>query len=407
MIKRIALVDWKGSGHHPTFFNHFLLAFEELGIDVLAHCPDPSAAAALADETRGNSVPGARGTTRFLPVTVPAKRFRTLRPRRISAIDWSIRHFRGIENQLIDLQRESGKKLDAVFHACIYDIDFQWMWYAAPFLRLPWTGLYLHAMSYRMPGRPHPVTRKVPCPKSMFSSRLCRGIAVLDEGIADRMSQEIRKPVLALPDPADERLAANASERVLGDQLKQFAAGRPIVGLFGHLQKSKGLLAFLEAARMPAASGICFALGGEMLWPADPTEARQARKLLGDSANLWTHLERIPTEPALSHLMASCDVLAASYVDFPHSSGIQAKAAALQKPLIVSDGYLMAERSRRFRMGAVVEQNHPEKFLEAVIDITRDPAGWVKRTQPLWQEYLREHSFDRLKEQLGKLLSQF
>jgi hypothetical protein len=241
----------------------------------------------------------------------------------------------------------------------------------------------------------------------MFASRLCRGIAVLDEGIADRMSHDIGKPVVTMPDPADERITANANERVLGDQLKQFAAGRPIVGLFGHLQKSKGLLAFLEAARMPAAAGICFALGGEMLWPADPSEARQVRELLDGGYNLWTHLERIPTEPALAHLMASCDVLAASYVDFPHSSGIQAKAAALRKPLIVSDGYLMAERSRRFRMGAVVPQNHPERLLEALLSITIDPVGWEIRTQPLWHDYLREHSFERLKEQLCKLLSTF
>ena len=407
MNQCVALVDWNQSGHHPTFFNHLVLALEELGIDVLALCPDPEASASMAAATRSAASQSPRGHTEFQSIEVPTERFRALRPRRIGAIDWTIRHFRGIENRAIEWERRTGRKVDLIFHACIYDRDFQWIHCAAPFLRLPWSGLYLHALSYRMPGRPHPVTRRVPRPRLMFSHRLCRGVAVLDEGIADAMSRDIGKPVIAFPDPADERNEAEAGERVLGDGLRAFADGRPIVGLFGHLQKSKGLHAFLEAARMPAAAGVCFALGGEMLWSPESAEKQRLIELMRGVPNLWLHLERIPTEPALAHLMASCDVLAACYVDFPHSSGIQAKAASLQKPLIVSDGYLMAERARRFRMGAVVPQNQPAQLLDAILEITSDPAAWIDRSRPLWREYVSEHSHQRLRQQLGELIGSF
>jgi hypothetical protein len=171
------------------------------------------------------------------------------------------------------------------------------------------------------------------------------------------------------------------------------------------LQKSKGLTSFLEAARLPEASGLCFALCGQISWPTDSAEARRIRELIAGCPNLWTHLERIPTEAALNHAMAACDVLAAAYVDFPHSSGIQAKAASLGRPIIVSAGHLMAERAERFRMGAVVRQNDPHDLLRAVLEITSDAAGWADRTQPLWDEYLSGHSFEKFRHQLAKLLA--
>lgn len=406
-MKCIALVEWNWTGHHPTYFNHFILAMEEIGVEILALCPNPCEAEELANKTRHDADENMlhRGRTRFRKIEVPARRFHDFRPRRIGAIDWTIRHFGGIEDQVREWALESGSKVDAIVYACIYDRDFEWVHLARPFLRMPWMGLYLHAMTYRMPGRFLPHTNRLPCPEKMFSSRLCKSIGTLDEGIVGRFSSAIGKPVVALPDLADERPAMNAEDRVLGERLRRFAAGRPVVGLFGHLQKSKGLLTFIEAARSPGASKICFALGGEMLWPSDEGENGQIRLALAQCPNLWTHLERIPTEPCLGDLMQACDVLSAAYIDFPHSSGILAKAAALGRPLIVSDGYLMAERTRRFRLGEVVPQGDAPALLEAILKITKDPAAWIEDHNPLWEDYGREHSFDRLKAGLRELLA--
>jgi hypothetical protein len=105
--------------------------------------------------------------------------------------------------------------------------------------------------------------------------------------------------------------------------------------------------------------------------------------------------------------MAACDVLAATYTDFPHSSGIQTKAAVLGIPLIVSEGYLMAERTKRFRMGEIVAPQDAATLLEAVVKITEDPASWTNANKPLWGNYLQEHSFARLKSSLAELLAPF
>ncbi len=405
-MRSVALVEWNWEGHHPTYFNHFLLALEGLGMNVLAICPNPAEVEELVNQTRqGVSTDRVqRSRIQFKQIRVPALRFHNLRPRRIGSIDWTFRHFTGIEHQVLEWTREAGTHVDAILYACMYDRDFAWVKSVQPFLRLPWMGLYLHAMSYRMPGRFLPYTRRLPCPEKMFSGRLCMGVGTLDEGIVEQFSTAIGKPVVALPDVADERPAMTAEERVLGQHLRQFAAGRPIVGLFGHLQKSKGILTFLEAARMPGASRICFALAGDLLWPADQSEVLQIRIALEKAPNIWHHFQRIPSEPCLSDLIEACDVISAAYIDFPHSSGIQSKAAVLSKPLIVSDGYLMAERSRRYRMGEVVPQDNARALLEAVLRITKDPAAWVANNNPLWEDYRCDHSFDRFKACLKELL---
>lgn len=402
----VALVDWNWTGHHPTFFNHFVMALEDSGAEVVALCPDPDGAAKHAARTRAaeNADGPRRGSTRFAKISVPEARFGGLRPRRIGEIDRAIRHFTGIETQVTEFAAASCLQVDAVFHACIYERDFEWFHLARPFLRIPWTGLYLHAMSYRMPGRFRPGTEKLPRPDRIFHGKKCLGVAILDEGIVGPMADHLGKPVVAFPDPPDMGELADVNDRALGDDLKNFAAGRPVVGLFGHLLKSKGLLAFLEAAALPEAAETCFALGGEMLWPFDGKERAGLRATIDGLPNLWTHFERIPTEAALSHLMGSCDVIAAAYLDFPHSSGIQAKAAALGKPLIVSDGYLMAERVRRFGTGEVIPQGDARELLDAVLRIGADPESWIRQNQPRWRDYLDEHSVSRLKQALVRLL---
>jgi glycosyltransferase involved in cell wall biosynthesis len=407
MMKCIALVEWNWVGHHPTYFNHFILAMEELGVEVLALCPDPCQAEELANNTRREAdaaIPH-RGRTHFKKLNIATPRFGRLRPRRIAAIDWTIRHFTGIEGQINEWTKDSGIKVDAIVYACIYDREFEWLRWARPFLRIPWMGLYLNAMAYRMPGRFLPGTKKLPRPEKIFHGRLCQSVGTFDEGIAERFSNAVGKPVVALPDFADERPATNAEERILSERLRDFAAGRPVVGLFGYLQESKGLLTFLEAAQLPGASDICFAMAGDMLWPLQEDKVRQIRLAVAECPNLWTHLERIPTEPCLNHLMSVCGVLSAAYIDFPHSSGIQAKAATLGKPLIVSDGYLMAERTRRFNLGEIVPQGNAKALLEAILQITSDPAAWINNNNPLWTDYGREHSFDRFRSGIKELLA--
>lgn len=405
--KRIALVDWNWSGHHPMYFNHLLRAFEDLGINVLALCPQPEEAAQTAAQTRTDSLAGqpGRGQTSFQKIRLPIQRFGRFRHSRPVGTLWAIRHFNSIEHQIRTLSEASGEPVTAIFYACIYDWEFDWAHLAQSWLRLPWTGLYLNAPSYRMPGRVHPRTNRVPQPEKMFSGPLCRGIGILDEGIVDQVAASIGKPVVAFPDATDERPALSPEDQAPGEHLKKFAAGRPIVGLFGHLHESKGVSTFLEAVGMISPSEVCFAVGGEVFGNQPNGMADQIKLAAAKHAHLWHDLHRIDGEPRFNHLLAACDALCAAYWDFPHSSGLQTKAAVLQRPLIVSDGYLMAERARRYHLGEVIPQKDSRALRDAILKITRRPDTWRTENEPRWTEYSQTHSFEGVKISLKKLLA--
>jgi hypothetical protein len=392
------------------YFANFALALEEVGASVLAICPSPDEGRSNVErlrEQRGLSRPGTAQTV-YRKLVLPALRLSRLFRGRLRTMAAAIHHFRVVEHTLKKWQAESGKRVDLVFYACIYDWDFQWFHWAQPFLSLPWSGLYLHALSFRMPGKLNPKTNRLPCPERIFRGSQCKGLAILDEGIASQVADVTGKPVVVLPDLPDERLPAQAVEGSLGHRLSCCAGGSTIVGLFGYLQPSKGLIPLLQASQHPSLSNVCFAFGGETCWPLFSShESRTICNVLTRSANTWNHLMRIPEEEQLNSALSVCDVLYAAYLDFPHSSGIVAKAAAFKKPLIVSDGYLMAERVRRFRMGEVVPEGNVEAIVNAIAKLTTNPAVWVAENQPRWSEYMIEHSFARLKDSFRELLAKF
>ena len=404
----IAVVEWNWVGHHPMYFANFVVALEELGCDVLAVCPHQDEARKRIEELRqlrgtGQNAMGHIYYRDIVPVTL---RHRRLLRGCLGAIDLAIRHFRGIEGTAKEWQIATGKRLDLIFHACVYDGEFQWIHCVQPFLSLPWAGLYLHAMSFRMPGQPNPKTGRLPSPERLFSGSLCKGIAILDEGIAGDVAAVTGKPVVVFPDLTDEHLPAPADGQMLADRMKRWAGGRPIVGLFGYLQPSKGMMPLLLASRHPSLAQVCFAFGGEIHWPLFTAPERQTiDEVLSENHNTWNHFTRIPGEAQLNALLATCDILYAAYLDFPHSSGILTKAALLHKPILVSDGHLMAERVRQFSLGAVVPQGDVEALIAVITRLTKDPAAWMTQNPPRWTDFMRTHSFDRLKQALDELLT--
>lgn len=397
--KKVALVEWAWGGHHPTYFNHLLLAFEELGIEVLALCPDPDGAAETVRLTRQKTQPAT--TMQFVKFESPAWRFGRL-GLWISGMIWTSRHFLRIEKTI--REHDDGNKVEAIFYPSIQAWNFDLMNLVQPFLRLPWMGIYIHALPYRTPGYIHPRVGRVSRPQVMFSGRLCKGLGVLDEGIVQQVTNSIGKPVVAFPDPTDDRLPENTGEDSRARQLKEFAAGRPIVGLFGVLLESKGVNTFLEAAALFPESEVCFALGGFVVNGPEGKLGWEIRDALKKHGHIWHHADNM-AEPVLNHLLAACDVIVAAYWDFPHSSGIQTKAAMLKKPLIVSDGYLMAERARRYGIAEVVPQKDPQALRDAIVEIIRNPAKWTDDHRPQWAEYYSLHSPGQVKTSLNKLLT--
>jgi glycosyltransferase involved in cell wall biosynthesis len=287
--------------------------------------------------------------------------------------------------------------------ACIYEHQVRMVCALAKRWRgagAGWSGLYLHAHAFHFPGRLAPgVKRRWPVTRALRDRGL-RGLLMLDEGMAPRVQQELGIPVMVAPDPAD---AVRGVDEPLVGQARARAEGRPVVGVFGHLLPSKGVATLARCAIDPGSAQVAFWFVGAIHWPMfDAEEAGLLKRLAaGERQNVWLNDARIPDEAGYNALVAACDVLFAAYRDFPHSSNTLAKAAIFEKPVIVSEGHLMARRVREFRLGLVVPQDDPAASLAAIQRLCADPAGWAAQTKPRWSEYRELHSPTRLRAVLG------
>jgi glycosyltransferase involved in cell wall biosynthesis len=404
--RALVLVDWYWGGHHPTYFAHFALALERLGIRVLGLCPQPEEARRMVAELRAGRAPVAT-----IPMTaefeqIPAVSRGRWLPSRLYAVRQTVQRFRGIERYVRRWQARTGITNCQIFYSCMYEWDFDRFKYATHFLALPWSGLYIRPATVRNGSAVFDERRVTPQVDRISNDKRLKGLAILDEGIREAFERRVGRPVVVFPDFTDERLPASGKPAQLAQRLRAFAGNRPIVGMFGHLQRSKGLTTFCAAAQNPALAGMCFAIVGEIDWlDFTPDERHRLQKCLAESPNVWAHLARVPDEPQLNALMAQCAVLFASYINFPHSSNILSKAAVLHKPIVVSDRLLMAERVRRFRLGEVVPQDDPDAVCAAILKIVQDVDRWVATHQPGWESYRQEHSFEALESAFARMVS--
>lgn len=155
----------------------------------------------------------------------------------------------------------------------------------------------------------------------------------------------------------------------------------------------------------PANSDLCFAFIGELSPPGYGKDEWDLISTLEDRCqNVYTRFERIQDEKIFNSYISVCDVVYAAYHNFADSSGILTKAAAFEKPIVVSDGYLMAERVRKYRLGEII----PEGDIRAAGNAIRMLLRQSKKDNsylPDWQGYCEEHSYDHLRKAFSKILS--
>jgi glycosyltransferase involved in cell wall biosynthesis len=327
-------------------------------------------------------------------------------PSRLYAAKQTIKRFRSLDRFVRRWQARTGTPDCQIFYSCMYEWDFDYFKYAKPFLALPWSGLYIRPTTVRNGTAVLSERRVTPQVDRISHDERLKALAILDEGIRAAFSERVRRPVVVFPDFTDERLPASREQAQLADRLRRFAGNRPVIGMFGHLQRSKGLTTLCAAARNPQLAELCFAIVGEIDWlDFTPEERHRLQESLAESPNVWTHLARVPDEPQLNALMSECTLLFASYINFPHSSNILTKAAVLQKPIVVSDGLLMAERVRQFRLGEIVPQDDPDAASAAILSIVQNVERWTERHQPAWDSYRRQHSFQALKSAFSEMIS--
>jgi hypothetical protein len=228
-----------------------------------------------------------------------------------------------------------------------------------------------------------------------------KSFAVLDSGITEMMTEMCGRPVVAFPELTDRRVSASSP---IAEDLKEFAKGRPVIGLLGVLKPSKGTMTLAKLALDPANSDLCFAFIGELVtYGYTKEEHAFISSLAAQRPNVFTLSRHIHDGPEFNAYLCAVDVVFAGYVDFANSSGILSKVGAFRKPVIVNDGYLMADRVRKYRLGKVVPQGDLQAAGDAIRELLRQKDDGSP--PPDWDGYCDEHSYDRLKEGFATILT--
>lgn len=404
----VALVDWRWQGHHSNYFVNYVVAIAKAGYRVLPLCSNPedfsSRLAILLSSGSSHELETLIDDPIHLSHPKPSK----IRPARYRGWHNAWRRFAGLGKQLRHLEKTKEINVSMVFFACIYDHDFEHFQKVEKSFGFPWSGLYLHARSFHMPGSPMPYTGVIPCPEKIFSSGLMRSAAVLDEGVVAPMGDIAEgKPIVLMPDFTDKDLPVDGDGGAgLANKIMSFAQGRPVVSLLGHLQRTKGIEEFTAMAQNESMRNVFFFLGGEVNWTEiEESKRSEMQKVWESAGNVYAHLQYISSDKEINAVISVSDVVYAAYKDFPNSSNILTKAAVFKKPVIVSDGYVMAERVREYGLGEVVTEGDAEGIAKTLRRMLADGYSENLESRARWDEYHSVHAVERLPECFEQLLS--
>ena len=225
---------------------------------------------------------------------------------------------------------------------------------------LPWGGI-------RFVPMPEPI-------EGFYSLSSLRGMCFLDEKISYVYSQKIPEKVFPfLPDITNTILPKN--EPSIVQEMRHKANGRKIVFLGGSIGGQKNISRWCEVILLADPQKWFFLLIGEIHSDTFTKEDTEAFYFLlkKQPENVFLFSEYIPDEGIFNALIKSSDIIFAVYRDFKLSSNMLGKSAFLEKPILVSDKYLMGERVRDYKIGIDVNENDSIAILSALEQLGKLP----------------------------------
>ena len=404
----IALVEWNWLGHHPGYAVQFALAASKAGLNVAPFCCNPADFEQRLQDLApaDDSLKGCIYKASQIHWAYPQSGI----PPRLRPIHQAIHHFGFLGKQLRRWSRKQKVMIDKVFFCSIYDREFQYFRFAEPFFRFPWSGLYFNSAFFRIPAEFR--GDRYACPEKIFTLSSCSGVAVLDPSAIQPMQTILgtdTKKVVLFPDFTDFKpspmMQGNEPDARLAAKIREFAKGRKIISLVGYLQRSKGIQDFTAAAQDPELRDAFFFLGGEINWRGiSDNERFRLIQRWEQCDNFYAHLHRLSTEATLNAVIAESDVIYAAYVDFPNSSNVITKAALMHKPLLVNDGYLMAENVRKYGLGEVALSGNVEDQCNKLKLMLSPGYREILEAKARWMEYTERNSADLLPTVMRDLL---
>lgn len=398
----VALVDPVWIGHHATYFRAFIDALIDAGARVIAVCPKPTDLDDLVERHGPDLAVGLLddpGDSRLLP----GREHDPL-------LTWQ--RWKLAKEAVDHMEAQSGWRANFVFFAWL-DSYLRFMCSASLADRVigrPWTGLYfrnqhlidqnsslLGSLKRRLKG------------DFVMRSRDCRLVSTVDEHTLSPMEQYSGKPVLLMPDITDE--TPGDPEVPIARAIRDQAKGRKVIGIVG-LEKRKGFLTLLRTARRAAELGEpwFFAFTGVLWWKTlSSSEHEWLQKYLEDPPdNIYLDPDAglVPDGAYYNGIAQTFDVFFAAYLNsiYNGSSNVLTKASMLERPVIVTEGACLEERTQAFQLGVAVPEDDTEACVKAIRHLLegQDEAG--QTLKPRYRDYFEQHSHARLRENMGAMI---
>ena len=394
MMKTIFIVELFWTGHHPTYLKLFTKSLLELGHKVIVLCPEP-------DEVNDWVFDNCEETAGRIDVyEYNRPELRVSLPGRMKPALVTVRRWKEAATAIAKISGDLCLVPDLVFFMYldvylnkhlprqIVDTIFKYNWsglYFAPFhLRIPCENLF---------SKFSPLRRD-----SLLNAKNCKFVTVLDEGVVKKLQFYLAcKPVVVVPDIADISPPARCYPVIA--EITSKARGRKIIGLLGALDKRKGLLTLLEVARQTSNEDYFFVIAGRLntLTFSEAEIGIIDTFLKADHQNCCIRFEFIPDEASFNALVDCCDIIFAAYERFYYSSNLLTKAAYFHKRVIVSDGYCMAERTRKYNLGVVVKEGSVADTIGAIRCLTVGAQNNGCEIDRKFDAYVADYSIEQLK----------
>lgn len=390
MTKTIALIDGVWIGHHPTYIKLFAETILELGYNVAVFCPNPVEVGDWITNNCGEMAGRFFAYEYKEPVCQPL----------LPGVVKTARQWKAAALAIKKAAADTHFLPDLVFFAYLdaYFAKHLKTWIVDAVFPYAWSGLYFAPERLRLSSSAQAPLRDAP----LWCSG-CKSVALLDEGVEGRLERELAKPVIIFPDFAD--LSAPDMNYPVVGQIKERAGDRKIVGLFGCIDKRKGTMMLVDVAKKLVDEGLFFVFAG--FFYKDTFTRKELDKIesfiASRPSNCLFLFELIPDEPSFNALVCTSDIVFAAYQKFYHSSNLLTKAANFKKTIIVSDGFCMAERVRKFRLGKVIAEDDVDACIRAIRQLATGMAD-DESIGPDYEGYMRTHSKERLKDSCSLLL---
>ena len=396
-MKTIALVDTLWGGHHPTYLKFFAKTLLELGHEVISLCPEPEE----MNLWIASHCPELASNFHSFELHEPSPS--QFSGRQLQARAMAVARWQRVAQSIQGISSKLGKAPDITFFAwldtylglipAITDTIFPY----------PWSGLYFQPGYLRIPPKLRWMRHGILNPLSVLKSSHCPVVAVLDEGIAEKLQQKLNKPVVTFPDITDE--SAPDINFEIAQKIRAKAAGRKIVGLLGSLDKRKGTLTLLEVSQQVSDRWF-FVFAGRLAEPAFTAAelAKIGEIVKANPDNCFFYWNSIPDGSGFNAVVQVCDVLYAAYENFPCSSNILTKAAIFEKPVIASKNYCMGERVEQFSLGYGIEEGSVSQCVSILERFHEELSTGSLSIQPDFEGYRHRHSIEQLRAAFQKIL---